>query len=237
MLAQCTAIFTQLGAAALLPDCDAMINPVTPQYPEVAWLWPTVFNTTELVNCTSLPFSDTNSTNTTDSITCPPYYTLNYDPDTNPLLPCFPECPAPVFFYDQVDNLYFILISFALLNLVIGPIVLIPHLFTRNRWKWPQQINIWIMIVQLTVPYSFSFPFMSPVAFSSNYILPPLSQLLASAYLGLLTVLTDCLIRLTGSVRVRAADTCGGQRLARPRVQGRQQNVGRRVRCPVRVPK
>lgn len=158
MVALCSEALTSLGQASSIPDCLALTPLGQPQFPVSQWEWPISLNETIPVNCSvAATATDSNSTVPPVSTSCPAYYSL--DPNPSPLLPaCLPSCPIPSIWEEEAEAIWGMMSGIGLLGtFFLGPFVLLPHLFTKNKWRWPQQINIWILVCSYAVSKSVVF--------------------------------------------------------------------------------
>lgn len=83
------------------------------------------------------------------SASCPPYYAPN--PYDDVPLACLVECPIPYYTSDQWDALWYLYALFGLLTIVVAIFVLPPYFFSPDKWRWPQQMNMWIMFCSAMV--------------------------------------------------------------------------------------
>jgi len=137
----CSEPYQLAGEASAIPNCavtypnDTLVYGGLMVYPDNGYTWDLGPNDTLETPCNFFP----------QSITCPPYYSLNDDPDTMMTAPCLPSCPNAAYTDAQYDGIYATTTIGAGLTIIAGAITLPPYLLRRERWKWPQQINIWIV--------------------------------------------------------------------------------------------
>lgn len=93
-----------------------------------------------------------------ETVGCPEGYSPTADTLGGLVPPCLPSCPVPIYSDVQYDALYYLSTSLYLVALVISPLVLLPHLLTRSKWKWPTQINTWILVSTFFLNLGFLFP-------------------------------------------------------------------------------
>jgi len=156
-VASCAASLAYIGQESLLPNCSGTILASEgilggqPVFPAQSWNYSGI-----IVNCTSANYNEQVQP------VCAPGYSPN--PYEDVPLACLPSCPLAYYTDAQWEAEYYIYTLFGLFTVISGIFVLPPYLFTPTKWKWPQQMNTWIMFTSVMT----TMPFVFPLIFNGN---------------------------------------------------------------------
>jgi len=151
MVEFCGPLLEAAGAASLVPDCSATYDSSSVYsgkeiYPDQSWVW-NISGTVQDVTCNYVQ---------PPPIECPPYY--SYVEDTSVPVVCLPTCPNEVYDDAEYTSQYIITTIGGGGTIIVGTYTLPPLLLVPERWKWPQQMNTWVVLCNFMIGSTYVIP-------------------------------------------------------------------------------
>jgi hypothetical protein len=160
----CTEVEQECRGFATTPNCEEAFvsGPLQGQlvFPESDWLIKESFsdgNDSTVTYIISVNCSTVASPGLIELPECPPYFAPVPGNDSMDFA-CLVDCPGIIYTDADLEATHYLNSIFGLISLTLGPLVLIPHFFNKNKWRWPSQISIWILVCAFMMGLTWSIP-------------------------------------------------------------------------------